>query len=480
MLSLKDKSLIEIRDLIRVQKVTSEQAVQYYIDNIKKCAGKNAVLEVFADAINHAKAADKTIKSGKNIGILAGVPILIKDNILYEGHIASCASKFLEHYTAQYTGTAVKKLLDAGAVILGRTNMDEFAMGGSTENSAFGMCKNAFNDNYVAGGSSGGSACAVAADLCAAALGSDTGGSIRQPASFNGVVGLKGSYGRVSRYGLVAFGSSLDQIGPLTKTVEDAALIMQVIAGADINDDTVSQQPAPEYFANLKPNAKGVKIGLVKEITDIIKSTPYYDKYEEIINWLKGQGAEIVEVRIADYKLSLPVYYIIAPAEAASNLGRYDGIKYSARSENAKTLEEIYIGSRTEGFGKEVKRRIMLGNFVLSSGYYDAYYVKAKKIQQRLIAQAQEAFKKADVILTPTTFGEAFKTGSIKDPVAMYKEDMFTIIANLIEAPGISIPFAVGKGGLPLGLQLMSAKFNEQTLLNIASFISKNRKSNNK
>ncbi|MDR0850026.1 MAG: Asp-tRNA(Asn)/Glu-tRNA(Gln) amidotransferase subunit GatA [Christensenellaceae bacterium] len=465
---MENLTITQARKLLKEGKITSEALTKYYVDRIKKYKDKNAVLEVFDDALTQAKECDKQIKKGKDLPLL-GVPILIKDNLLYEGKTTSCASKFLENYKAQYTATAVQKLLDAGAVILGRSNMDEFAMGSSTRNSAFGICKNAYDDTRVPGGSSGGSAVATALDLCVAALGSDTGGSIRQPASLNGVVGLKPSYGRVSRYGLIAFGSSLDQIGPITKTVEDAAILLKVMAGSDPKDQTSSQEKVDDYCALV--GIKGKKIGIIKEVDQITKTLECYDKYKAVLEVLKQSGAEIVEVSVPNYKLSLPLYYIISPAEAASNLGRFDGIKYSRRSEKAGSVEDIYILSRTEGFGKEVKRRIMLGNFVLSSGYFDAYYVKAKRIQQQLIKDTEKAFEKCDVIMLPTALGEAFKLDSVMDPVEEYKEDMFTIFANLVGIPAISIPFAKGKANLPLGLQLMSKKFDEKTLISVADFV---------
>lgn len=472
----KNLTVVQIAKQIKEKQIKCEDLVSYYLDRIEQTKHKNAVLEVFSDALQKAKEVDKKVAEGSKLGVLAGVPIIIKDNMLYEGKITSCASKFMENYVGQYTATAVKRLLDEDAVIIGRANMDEFAMGSSCENSAYGPCFNALSDSHVAGGSSGGSACVVALDLCAAALGSDTGGSIRLPASFNGVVGLKGTYGRVSRYGLVAFGSSLDQIGPITKNVEDAALILKVMAGQDKNDQTCSQNSVPDYLKNLNLDIKGKKIGIIKEVDDVAVMSAHYNKYKDFANWLKMQGAEIVDVSVKNYELSLPVYYILAPAEAASNLGRFDGVKYSKRSEQAKTIDEIYTKSRSEGFGKEVKRRIMLGNFVLSSGYYDAYYLRAKRIQQALSSDMEKAFSSCDVIIMPISFDDALELNSKSDPISMYMEDMFTIISNLTGVPAISIPFSKGTKGLPLGLQLLSAKFDEQQLFNVASYIEKNYK----
>lgn len=451
--------------------VTPSQITKYYLQRIKQFEHKNAVIETFDDAITSAEYWDKQYYQGKVSQKLAGIPILIKDNIMYKGKISSCASAFLKHYVAQYTSTAVQKLLDEGAIILGRVNMDEFAMGGSCEKSIYGATLNALDDSRVAGGSSGGSAVAVALDLCAAALGSDTGGSVRQPASFNGVVGLKGSYGRISRYGLIAFASSLDQIGPITKSVEDAALLMQILSGYDSNDMTSSKQPVKPYFDDIKPSVKDKTFAVVDEVEALYSKTPYYTHYTKLIDWLQSQGVKIKHVSIKDYELSLPVYYIIAPAEACSNLGRFDGVKYTTRSDKAKNITEVYELSRTEGFGKEVKRRIMLGNFVLSSGYYDAYYVKAKRIQQLLTTRLEKALAECDAIIMPTTYGEAFKIGERQDPVKMYAEDMFTIIANLTGVPAISVPYSKGTSGLPLGIQVVGKRFDEQTVLDVASYI---------
>lgn len=470
------KSMIEIANSIKDGKMSSEELVKYYFAQMDKYSHKNAVLEKFEDALDMAREIDGKIARGEKVGRLAGVPILIKDNIMYEGKIASCASKFLENYKAQYTATAVQRLIDEDAVIIGRANMDEFAMGSSCENSAFGTGLNALDDSKVAGGSSGGSAAAVALDMCAAALGSDTGGSIRQPASLNGVVGIKGSYGRVSRYGLIAFASSLDQIGPITRTVEDAALLMEVMAGEDINDTTCSKEVVGEYTKNLKSEIKGKTIGVVTEINKLLENCEYKANFDRLVKWIESEGATVKLIDIKGYEISLPIYYIIAPAEATSNLGRFDGVKYTRRSPEAKTIGEIYEKSRTEGFGKEVKRRIMLGNFVLSSGYYDAYYVKAKKIQQALTREFAKAFEVVDAIIMPTTFGEAFDVNSKKDPTAMYAEDMFTIISNLVGVPTINIPYSTGKNGLPLGMQIMGKKFDEQTVFDIASYIHKNYK----
>ena len=466
-------SVIEIVQGVKSGKLKSQELVKHYFENIDKYSYKNAVLEKFDDALDRAREIDQKASRGEKLGRLAGVPILIKDNIMYEGNTVSCASKFLENHKAQYSATAVQKLLAEDAVIIGRANMDEFAMGSSCENSAFGPCLNALDDKKVAGGSSGGSAVAVALDLCAAALGSDTGGSIRQPASLNGVVGIKGSYGRVSRYGLVAFASSLDQIGPITRSVEDSALLLEVMSGEDSHDMTSGHEKVGKYLEDLKPQIKGKKVGIIRQVDGLLDGSKYKAKFEKLVAFLKAQGTEVKVVDIKGYEMSLPIYYVIAPAEATSNLGRFDGVKYTRRSESAKNIGEVYELSRTEGFGKEVKRRIMLGNFVLSSGYYDAYYVKAKKIQQALSKEFEKAFEDVDVIVMPTTFGEAFDIGSKQDPTAMYAEDMFTIISNLVGVPAISIPYSKGESGLPLGVQIIGKKWDEQQVFDVASYIEK-------
>ena len=470
-MKFEELSLLEIVDLLHSQKVTSEELTQYFIDRINDRKELNAVLEIYDDAIEQAKIADEKIKSGFR-GKLAGVPVLIKDNILFKGKKASCASKFLENYVAQYNSTVVDKMLAEGAVILGRTNMDEFAMGSSTENSAYGNTLNAIDPTRVPGGSSGGSACAVRAGLCPVALGTDTGGSIRQPASYNGVVGIKPTYGRVSRYGVVAYASSIEQVGPFTKTVKDNAYMLSILSGGSQNDETSLKVEVPDYLAQINGNIKGVKVGVLKEVSDAVKGLDVEKTYFDLIEFLKENGAEIVYTTMPHFALTLPCYYIIAPAEASSNLGRFDGIKYSRRSATASNVDEIYVKSRSEGFGKEVKRRIMLGNFVLSSGYFDAYYNKAKKLQQKLKKEAEEVFKSCDVIILPTATGEAFEIGSkTQDPIAMYKEDLFTILANILGVPALSVPCGQGSHGLPFGMQVLADCLKEGQAYNVADYI---------
>lgn len=466
-----DLSAIEIRDKILTKELSAEQVCKAFIEQIKKCEKYNAVLEIFDDAIEKAKEMDKKISSGFR-GKLVGVPIIIKDNILYKGKKCSCSSKFLENYIAQYDSTVIKKVLNAGAIIIGRANMDEFAMGSSTENSAFGVTHNPLDFDRVPGGSSGGSACAVALNMCPISLGTETGGSVRQPASYCGIYGLKPSYGRISRYGIVAFASSLDQVGIFSKNVLDNALMLEVIAGKDECDSTSADEKVEEYSKILDENISKFTIGVPHEILEMIKGMPCENNISKFLSLLKLNGIKVVDISIKDISLGLATYYIIAPAEATSNLARFDGVKYTTRSNDARNLQEIYKKSRSEGFGREVKRRIMLGNYVLSSGYYDAYYKKAKAVQHELIKEFEDAFKGCDLIIMPTTIGEAFKIGSkSKNPVDTYKEDIFTVTANIAGLPSLSIPFGKGDNGLPLGIQLMAKKFDEATIYKFAKFI---------
>ena len=464
-------SAIEIKEKIKSKEVTCEEVTKVFIEQIKKNEKYNAVLEIFSDAIENAKALDIKIKNGFN-GKLAGIPIIIKDNILYSGKVCSCSSRFLKDYVAQYNSTVVKRMLDEGAIIIARANMDEFAMGSSTENSAFGVTHNPLDFERVAGGSSGGSAAAVTLDMCPIALGTETGGSVRQPASFCGIYGLKPSYGRISRYGVVAFASSLDQVGIFSKTLEDNALMLEVLAGFDENDETSSKSKVDPYLDEINLQNREIKIGIPKEITQMVKGLPCEKNFFNFIDLLKENNFETTDISIKDIGLGLATYYILAPAEVASNLSRFDGVKYTTRSKDARNLQDIYKKSRSEGFGKEVKRRIMLGNYVLSSGYYDAYYKKAKAVQGLLIEEYEQAFNECDVIIIPTTLGEAYKIGSKpSDPVETYKEDIFTVTANIVGIPSLSIPYGKGENGLPLGIQIMSKKFDEKTIYKLAKEI---------
>jgi aspartyl-tRNA(Asn)/glutamyl-tRNA(Gln) amidotransferase subunit A len=447
---------------------TAVELAQAYLDVIgKKNKEINAYLEVYDDVIQQAEVADKIIKAGKATP-LTGIPFAIKDNILIQGKKASSASKILEGYSATYDATVIKKLKEAGAVFLGRANMDEFAMGGSTENSAFGVTKNPFDTERVAGGSSGGSAAAVAMDGALAALGSDTGGSIRQPASFCGLVGLKPTYGAVSRYGVMAMGSSLDQIGPFGKTVADAEIIFNIIKGKDANDGTTISETtySPERVGKKKPI-----IGVPRHFLGgdgIAKSV--IENFNASIEKLKKLGYEVQDVTLPNISYSLAIYYVIMPAEVSSNLSRFDGVKYGLHKDGKDGIDDYFV-TRGDGFGKEARRRILLGTYVLSSGYYDAYYNRANAVRKILTQDFLDAFKKVDIILTPTTPAPAFKIGEkVSDPVAMYLEDIFTVTANLTGMPAITIPSGkaeVNGKSLPLGLQMTARHGDEKTLFEI-------------
>lgn len=420
-------------------------------------------------ALKQAAAMDADIQEAIRRKPLAGVPVAVKDNMLMAGVRTTCGSRILGNYVPPYTATAVKKLEDAGAIIIGKTNLDEFAMGSSTENSAFGPVRNPANQELVSGGSSGGSAVAVAAGHAPIALGSDTGGSIRLPASFCGVIGLKPTYGRVSRYGLVAFASSLDQIGPFANNVSDAARALQVISGHDRRDSTSADMAVPDYLSALNGDIKGLRVGAPPECFGAGLDPEVKEKVEAGIRKLADRGARIVEVSLPHMKYVVAVYYIIATAEASSNLARYDGVRYGFRAEEARTLSEMYRKTRDGGFGDEVKRRIMLGTFVLSSGYYDAYYEKAQRVRSMLANDFAEAFKKCDVIATPTAPTPAFKIGEKSDdPLAMYLSDIYTVTVNLAGVPAISVPCGRSGAGLPIGLQLIGNHFDEARMLNAA------------
>ncbi len=454
----------ELADGIRSQKYKSEEIVRFFAEKCEKFAKFNAIIEVFDDVFDKARKIDEKIARGEKVGKLAGVPVAIKDNILCKGKKMSCASKFMKDFVAPYSSTIVKKLESEDAIIFARTNMDEFAMGGSTENTIYGACKNAFDESRVAGGSSGGSAVAVALGLCPVAIGTDTGGSVRQPSSFNGVVGIKPTYGTVSRYGIVAFASSTDQASPITKIIEDSEFVLSILAGKDEHDMTTIDSDF-----EMAATKKKYTIGLCRELTEKIKTLPEYPHFKAALGKMKQEGFGFVEVSVPHILNSLACYYILTPAEAASNLARFDGVKYTSRSASARTLEEVFVKSRSEGFGKEVQRRIMLGNFVLSSGYFDAYYKKAKALQQLLKKEFAAAFEKCDCILTPTTPGEAFEIGGkIKDPLSMYLEDLFTVPASISGIPALSVPYAKGQHGLPLGLQFMGREKSEKVLYDIA------------
>lgn len=467
------QTLREIRDAITNRQMTSVQAVQSFYERIDKLEPiVGAYLSLCRDyAFRRAEQVDAKIAQGEPVGALAGVPVAIKDNMCTTFGATTCGSKILENFHAPYDAHVVKRLQAADAVIIGKTNMDEFAMGSSTENSGLRRTVNPWDATRVPGGSSGGSAAAVAAGLCAGALGSDTGGSIRQPASFCGVVGLKPTYGRVSRYGLVAYGSSLDQIGPMTQDVADAALLLNVIAGHDRCDSTSvpeSMAPVKDYLAQLDRPIEHLKIAIVPEL-NAGADEAVRKAIETAIAVYKSLGAEIIEIKMPHFDYSIAAYYVIATAEASSNLARYDGVHYGYRSKNANDYIEVYSKSRDEAFGTEVKRRIMLGTYALSSGYYDAYYLKALKVRNLIRQDFVQAFEKADCLMMPVSPTTAFRIGEkTDDPLQMYLADVYTIAVNLAGVPGISIPCGFDEKNLPIGLQIISAPFTEDRLLRIA------------
>ncbi len=446
----------EIAQKVQNGEVTAEEVTLYFLDRIEKQDPSiGAFLRTCRErAIAKAKEVDAKRARGETLGKLAGVPVAIKDNIHIKGEISSCASKFLTNYKAVFDATAVQLLEKEDAILIGKTNMDEFAMGSSTENSALQKTRNPWDLKCTPGGSSGGSAAAVAARIVPIALGSDTGGSIRQPASFCGIVGFKPTYGRVSRYGLVAYGSSLDQIGPLATNVRDAALVASIIGQPCSRDSTSLQDPGDNILGGLKTDLKGVKVGVPWKFLEQLSPDPKR-AFESGIETMKKLGAEIVEVDLDILRYSIAVYYILATAEASTNLARFDGIRYGVRAPLAKTLDEVYDLSKEEGFGNEVKRRILLGTFVLSSGYQDAYYKKAQKVRTLIIQRYREAFKGCDFIATPTSPFDAFEIGSIHDPLQMYLEDIYTIAINLAGLPAISLPNGFSENGKPLGIQFI-------------------------
>lgn len=455
---------------------TSVEAVSFYLKQIEKNSHLNAFLEVYnTEALARAKELDATISSGKALGKMHGVVVALKDVICYKGHKASAASKILESYTSIYNATVVEKLLAEGAIIIGRNNCDEFAMGSSNENSAFGNVLNAKDNTRVPGGSSGGSAVAVQAGLCMVSLGSDTGGSVRQPADFCGIVGLKPGYGKVSRYGLIAYASSFDQIGVFANTVEDAALTLEIIAGADDFDSTVSAEPVKPYSVLLKTgSSKKYKIAYFKESIEHASLDP------EIAESLRGFIYKLIEdghtveplhFDLLDYVV--PTYYILTTAEASSNLSRFDGIKYGfTTKDNFTDLTEFYKKTRSQGFGKEVKRRIMLGTFVLSAGYYDAYFTKAQQVRKILAEKTSEVFKNYDALIMPTVPSPAFCFGEkSNDPIEMFLADIYTVFANLVGIPGISLPLFSHSNGMPFGMQVMASREDELSLLQLSKKI---------
>jgi len=430
----------------------------------------SAYLEIFADeARERAAAIDRRLAAGEEPGPLAGVPVALKDNLSLEGHALTCASRILTGYVAPYTATAVERLLAAGAVPVGRCNMDEFAMGSSCENSAYQRTRNPWHLGTVPGGSSGGPAAAVAAGSVPLSFGSDTGGSIRQPAALCGVVGVKPTYGRVSRYGLVAFASSTDQIGPIARSVRDSALALEVIAGADPRDATCATEPVGSYLAAIEQDIAGLKVGVIREIDPTTLSAAAARNWRQSLDRLSAAGAELVEVSLPSLDAAIAVYYVIATSEASANLARFDGVRYGRRAEGADNLIDLYFESRSEGFGTEVKRRIMLGTFALSSGYYEAYYGRARGVLERMRRELAAAFDKADVVVTPTTPTAAFRLGEkVDDPLAMYLSDIFTTPASLVGLPTVAVPSGSDDDGLPLSLQIMGRPFAEATVFRVS------------
>lgn len=461
------KDIFSVHESLVKGDITAEELTKQAIENAKK-NDKNINAFISFDEENAIKQAQEIDKKGIDPdNVLSGIPVALKDNMLTKGVLTSAGSKMLSNFKPVIDGTAVEKMKEAGTINIGKTNMDEFAMGSSTETSYYGDTKNPWNLDKVPGGSSGGSASAVAAGDVLAALGSDTGGSIRQPAAFNGVVGMKPTYGRVSRWGLIAFASSFDQIGPMTRTVKDNAVVLNAISGKDEHDMTSSDKEVPDFTANIDKGVKGMKIALPKEYfgegvdEDVKKAIlSAADKYREM-------GATVEEVSLPNSKYGVAAYYIIAPSEASSNLQRYDGIRFGHRSKEAKNLEELYVKSRSEGFGDEVKRRIMLGTYSLSAGFFDAYFKKAAEVRTKIIEDFQKVFKDYDLILTPTTPTTAFGINEKKDPLTMYMNDVLTIPANMAGLPGMSVP-AGFSNDLPIGMQLIGKPFDEQTIYQAA------------
>jgi aspartyl-tRNA(Asn)/glutamyl-tRNA(Gln) amidotransferase subunit A len=466
------QTLGEVRADIQAGKITCASLTKYYLQNIQSKAHLNAYVEVYEqEALAQAEKVDAKMKAG-NAGKLAGMVIGLKDVLCHKGHGVQASSKILDGFISQFNGTAVQRLIDEDAIIIGRQNCDEFAMGSSNENSAFGPVLNEADITRVPGGSSGGTAVAVQADTCLVSLGSDTGGSVRQPAAFCGIIGLKPTYSRISRYGLLAYASSFDSIGIIARSMEDTALVLEVIAGADDNDSTVSHKPVPTYSSALNYSGKA-KVCYLKEALDSEGVTPEIKAVlQKQIETLQKEGhtVEAVSFPLLDY--ILPTYYILTTAEASSNLSRYDGVKYGYRSPDSKDLLSLYTKTRSQGFGKEVKKRIMLGTFVLSAGFYDAYYTKAQKIRRLIKEETEKLFQTYDFMLTPTTTTTAFKLGDHSgDPISMYLADIFTVQANICGIPAISIPKGIDSQGLPIGLQLMTREFEEDKLMAFSQYL---------
>lgn len=464
-------SIRELHDRLVNKECSAVEITQAALNRIAALEPKlHSFLCVTAEqALSQAKAVDAKIAAKEDIGLLAGIPIGIKDNMCTKGIPTTCASKMLEHFVPPYESTVTKLLAEAGAVMVGKTNLDEFAMGSSTENSAYQTTANPWDLTRVPGGSSGGSAAAVAADECTVSIGSDTGGSIRLPASFCGVVGMKPTYGLVSRFGLVAFGSSLDQIGPFGRSVEDTAILLKAIASYDPKDSTSLKVEIPDYTQSLKTDLKNLRIGIITETFGEGLDPVVAEAVHKAIEQLKQLGAEIKEISCPRFRYGLPSYYIIAPSEVSANLARYDGVKYGLRTSDPENLLSMYTRTRAEGFGAEVKRRIMIGTYTLSAGYYDAYYLKAQKVRTLIKQDFEKAFEQVDVLVSPTAPTTAFKAGERNaDPMSMYLTDLMTIPVNLAGLPGLSLPCGFDNDGLPIGLQLISNVLREDQLFQVA------------
>jgi len=473
-MKITDLSIKELRNKIQHREITATQLVETFFNRAKSIDKKlNAFITLNENAVNDAKKIDQKIAAGEKLGPLAGMPIAIKDMLCTKGIRTTAGSKMLSQFIPPYDSTVVARLKNAGAIVIGKTNLDEFAMGSSNETSHFGAVKNPWNLDYVPGGSSGGSAAAQASRLAVASIGTDTGGSIRQPASFCGIVGVKPTYGRVSRYGIVAYASSLDQAGPMTTSVADAAEILEVISGHDVHDSTTSQKSVPSLSNSTRKDLKGIKIGLIREYETDALSADVRKTVHSAIESAKSLGAEIIEIKIPLTQYAVPIYYLVAASEASSNLARYDGVRYGHRADfhnlSGVELDKFYCQNRGEGFGPEVQRRIMIGTYALSSGYYDAYYNKAGQVRRLLTEQFQDAFKLCDVILSPVSTTPAFKIAErISDPLAMYLNDIFTTSTNLAGLPGMSVPFGFSEQGLPIGVQLTANHFDEEKMFSLA------------
>lgn len=470
-MDLNSASITEIANAVRSKKTSASEVARHFLSRIERLdKAFNSFISVNDRALDAAKSIDERIARGEPVGPLAGVPIAIKDLLCTDGLRTTAASKILEKFVPPYDATVVERLRAAGAVVIGKTSLDEFAMGSSNETSAFGVVRNPWDPTCVPGGSSGGSAAALAARLAPAAIGTDTGGSIRQPASFCGVYGIKPTYGRVSRYGIIAYASSLDQAGPMAHSTSDCAVLLEAMAGKDRFDSTTANVEVPRWSTELRTDLKGVRIGLPKEYFSEALDGDVTRVTEQAIDALKRAGAEFVEVSLPLVKHAVPIYYLIATSEASSNLARYDGIRYGHRSKEMPSgLDDFYSSNRGLAFGTEVKRRIMLGTYALSSGYYDAYYLKASKVRRLLRAEFLQAFKSCDAILSPVSTTPAFEIGSrISDPLSMYLNDIFTTATNLAGLPGMSVPAGFSTRGLPIGVQVMAKHFDEQCIFDVA------------